>query len=258
MTSGDIDNASKFAKELLSLQPEVILSSATPATVAIHRQTRTIPIVFVVVSDPIGSGLVQSFARPGGNVTGFVNQEASLAEKWLELLLEIAPNPGRVVVIFNPLTATYADYYLQPLKRAAAAFKAKLIPTAVSSDDEIERAIADLERERGDRLIVMTDSFMYVHRKTIIELTARYKVPAIHPSTSMVTEGGLISYSVDNADLFRRAADYVDRILKGTKPADLPVQFPTKFELAINLKTAKALGLTVPPTLLARADEVIE
>jgi putative ABC transport system substrate-binding protein len=256
--AGNANLASAFAKELLALQPEVILSNTTPVTAALHRETRTVPLVFLIVSDPIGSGFVESLPRPGGNITGFVNLEASLVEKWIELLKEIAPEVVRVAVMFNPQTAPYAEYYMQPLQAAAPAFGVKPFTSPVQSISDIEVAIAALARAPGGGLIVMTDSFMTVHRKSIIDLTARYKVPAISFISVMTKEGGLISYGVDITDLFAQSALYVDRILRGTKPADLPVQLPTKFELVINLKTAKALGLTVPRTLLARADEVIE
>ncbi len=256
--AGDVNLASAFAKELLALQPEVILSNTTPVTAALHRETRTVPLVFLMVSDPVGSGFVESLPRPGGNITGFINLEASLVEKWIELLKEIAPEVVRVAVMFNPQTAPYAEYYMQPLRAAAPAFGVKPFTTPVQSISDIEVAIAALGRAPGGGLIVMTDSFMTVHRKSIIDLTARYKVPAISFITVMTKEGGLISYGVDIPDLFARSALYVDRILRGTKPADLPVQLPTKFELVINLKTAKALGLTVPPTLLVRADKLIE
>jgi ABC-type uncharacterized transport system substrate-binding protein len=256
--AGDVNRAGAFAKELVALQPKVILSNTTPVTAALHHETKTIPLVFVVVSDPVGSGFVESLPRPGGNVTGFVNLEASLVEKWLELLKEIAPRVTRVGVMFNPQTASYAEYYLKPLEAVASKFDVKVFAAPVRSESDIGTVITQLGREPGSGLIVMTDSFNYVHRKSIIALTRQNNVPAMDYLSSLPAEGGLISYGVDTFDLFRRAAGYVDRILRGTKPAELPVQLPTKFQLVVNLKTAKALGLTVPPSLLARADEVIE
>jgi ABC-type uncharacterized transport system substrate-binding protein len=255
---GDINRASELAKELVATKPDVILSNTTPVTAALQRETRTISIVFVVVSDPVGSGFVQSLPRPGGNMTGFVNLEASLVEKWLELLKEIAPRVTRVAAMFNPQTAPYIEYYLQPLEVVAPKLGVMTFKAAVRSEADIEEIIRRLGREPGGGLIVMTDSFMTVNRRSIIDSTARNKVPAISFIKTIAAEGGLISYGVDVGDLFHRAAAYVDRILRGAKPAELPVQVPTKFGLAINLKTAKALGLTVPPSLLASADEIIE
>ena len=257
-SAGDVNRASAFAKELVSLQPEVILSSSTPATAALQRETSTIPIVFTVVSDPVGSGFVKALSRPGGNITGFINIESSLAEKWLELLKKVAPGVNRVAVMFNPDTAPNADYYLHPLNVAALKLGVMLQTATVRSDADIESAIAILGRQPNSGLIVMVDSFMMVHRKASITFTARHKVPAIYFSSFNVVEGGLISYGVDVVDLFRRAAPYVDQILRGKNVAELPVQQPAKFELAINLKTAKALGLTVPQSVLLQATEVID
>jgi putative ABC transport system substrate-binding protein len=257
-TAGSVDLATRYAAELLALRPALIVSNTTPVTAAVRRATSTVPVVFVVVSDPVGGGFVESLARPGGNMTGFVNLEPSMVEKWLELLKQIAPRVARVAVMFNPQTAPYAEYYLKPLQAAAPSFAVQPFAAPVASRADIEQAIVALGREAGGGLIVMTDSFMTVHRKNIVDLTAQHRVPAISFVNSMAREGGLISYGVDIADLFDRAAVYVDRILRGAKPPDLPVRAPTKFELIVNLKTAKALGLTVPPMLLARADEVIE
>jgi putative ABC transport system substrate-binding protein len=212
----------------------------------------------VPASDPIGSGFVKSLAHPGGNFTGFINLEATLIQKWLELLKEITPQVMRVAVIFNPQTAPYADYYLRSLPPAAEKLGVSTFAAPVRNESEVANFIATLAHEMGGGLVVMTDSGMFVYRKTIIEQAALHKVPAIYWVGNIPFEGGLLSYGADYIDLFRRAATYVDRILRGTKPQDLPVQQPTKFELVINLKTAKALGLDVPPTLLARADEVIE
>jgi putative ABC transport system substrate-binding protein len=257
-TEADVDRASAFAKELTALQPDVIMSGTTPATAALQRETRTIPIVFAAASDPVGSGFVKTLARPGGNITGFINLESSLVEKWLQLLKEIAPRVTRAAVMFNPQTAPYAEYYLQPLNAVAANIGVKTITATASSEAEIERVIAGLGRETGGGLIVLTDSFMLVHRRSIIQFAARSKVPAIYWNRAIVEDGGLISYGVDLVDQYRRAASHVDRILRGAKPAELPVEQPTKFELFVNLKTAKALGLTLPPSLLLRADKVIE
>ena len=256
--AGEVDRAAGFAKELVALKPDVILAHTTPVTAALQRETKTIPIVFTSVSDPVGSGFVKSRARPGGNITGFANLESSLVEKWLQLLREVAPRVTRVGVMFNPKTATYVEYYLQPLNAVAARFGVKTFTATVSSESDIENVIAGLGREPSTGLIVMTDTYMTVHRKSIITLTARHKVPAIYYAGSMAAEGGLISYGVDYVDMFRRAAPYVDRILRGAKPADLPVQYPSKFELVVNTTTAKALGLTVPQSLLLRADQVIQ
>jgi ABC-type uncharacterized transport system substrate-binding protein len=257
-TAGDIHRTSIMARELVSLTPDVILSNSTPVTAALHRETRSIPIVFVIVSDPVGSGFVETLARPGTNITGFINIDASVAEKWPELLKTIAPKVAQISAMFNPDTAPFAAFYLQPMESVASSLGIEIKQAPVRSDTEIENVIEVLGQKSNAGLIIMTDSFMFVHRKTINASTMRYKVPAIHYASDLVTEGGLISYGVETIDLFRRAAPYVDRILRGANPADLPVQQPTQFELAINLSTAKALGLTVPFSLLARADEVIE
>jgi len=248
----------QFAKELVALQPDVILSHTTPTTAALLRETRTIPIIFANVSDPIGSGFVATLSRPGGNVTGFTTIEASLGGKWLELLKEIAPHVNRVAFLFNPETATYAEYYLNLFKAAGATFAVKATTAPVRDKSEVESAIATLAGEPNGGLIVMPDSFPIAHRVEITSLAARYRLPAVYPFRFFADIGGLLAYGVDLSDNFRRAASYADRILKGEKPGELPVQGPAKFEFVINLKTAKALGLTVPDNLLARADEVIE
>ena len=248
----------QFAKELVALQPDVILSHTTPTTAALLRETRTIPIIFANVSDPIGSGFVATLSRPGGNVTGFTTIEASLGGKWLELLKEIAPHVNRVAFLFNPETATYAEYYLNLFKAAGATFAVKATTAPVRDRSEVESAIAKLAGEPNGGLIVMPDSFPIAHRVEITSLAARYRLPAVYPFRFFADIGGLLAYGVDLSDNFRRAASYADRILKGEKPGELPVQGPAKFEFVINLKTAKALGLTVPDNLLARADEVIE
>jgi len=256
--AADVNRASAYAKELVALRPDVIVSTATPPTAALQKETTTIPIVFTVVSDPVGSHFVKTLARPGGNITGFVNLESSLVEKWLQLLKEIAPRTTRVGVMFNPRTAPYVEYYLQPLNGVAARLGVKTFAAKVGSDAEIEQTIGGLGREAGSGLLVLTDSFMLVHRKVAITQAARHKVPTMYYSTIPVGEGGLIGYGVDTLDLIRRSASYVDRILRGASPAELPVQQPQKFELAINLKAAKALGLAVPQSLRLRADRVIE
>jgi putative tryptophan/tyrosine transport system substrate-binding protein len=254
----DAESMRRFAKELVALQPDLILSNTTPTTTALLQQTRTIPIVFAIVADPIGSGFVASFARPGGNVTGFIFTEPTMAGKWLELLKEIAPRITRAAMLFNPTSATYAEYWLKPFKAAAPSFAVEAIAAPVRDRSELETVIAAQAREPNGGLIVMPDSFTDAHRVEITSLAARYRLPAVYPFRFFAEVGGLLSYGVDRTDNFRRAAAYVDRILKGEKPAELPVQAPTKYELVINLKTAKALGLEVPPTLLALADEVIE
>ena len=258
-TPDDAESMRRFAKELVALQPDVLLSSTTPTTTALLQQTRTIPIVFALVADPIGSGFVANFARPGGNVTGFIfTTEPTMAGKWVELLKEIAPRVARIAMPFNPATATYADYWLDPFKAAAASLAVEAVPAPVRDSSELQSVIAAHAREPNGGLIVMPDSFMDAYRVEITSLAARYRLPAVYPSRVFADVGGLLSYGVDRTGNFRRAATYVDRILKGEKPAELPVQTPTKYELVINLKTAKALGLEIPPALLARADEVIE
>jgi putative ABC transport system substrate-binding protein len=248
-----------FAKELVGLQADVILANTTPVTAALQRETRTIPIVFVIVSDPVGAGFVASLPRPGGNITGFINVEAEMAGKWLELLTEIAPGVKRAAAMFNPYTAPGGgSYYLSAFEAAARSLKVEPIVAPVHSDAEIETIVASLGREVGGGLVVMPDGFTFVHRATTISLTARNNVPAVYTQSVFARDGGLLSYGHDRVDIFRRSASYVDRILRGAKPAELPVQLPTKFEMALNLKTAKALGLTVPPSFYWRADEVIE
>jgi ABC-type uncharacterized transport system substrate-binding protein len=257
-TPADADSMQRFAKELVALQPDLILSNTTPTTAALLQHTRSIPIVFAMVVDPVGTGFVASFPRPGGNVTGFVVTEGSLGGKWLELLKEIAPRVTRVATPFNPATAPYAEIYLNALKAASASFGVEMIAAPVRERSELESVIAEQARESNGGLIVIPDSFTDAHRAEIISLVARYRVPAIYFYRFFAVLGGLLSYGVDLIDNFPRAATYADRILKGEKPADLPVQAPTKYVLTINLKTAKALGLEVPWILQQRADEVIE
>ena len=257
--AGSVDRDRMFAKELVDLQPDVILAHTTPATAELQRETRTIPIVFAVVSDPVGVGFVASLPRPGGNLTGFVHMEASIGGKWLELLTEIAPGVKRATIMFNPDTAPYArSYYLPSFDAAARSFKVAPIAAPVHSEAEIETAITSLGREPGGGLVVIADIFLLVHRAPIILGAARNNLPAVYQVRAFARDGGLLSYGADAVDIFRRSALYVDRILRGAKPADLPVQVPTKFELVLNLKTAKVLGLTIPTSLLASANEVIE
>jgi putative ABC transport system substrate-binding protein len=253
------DQAQLFAKELVALRPDVLVGNSTPASTALLQETRIIPIVFVGVSDPVGSGLVASIARPGGNTTGFTNFESSLTGKWLALLKEIAPGIVRVAVLFNPKTAPVGgSFFIGPFERLARSFAVEPIAAPVTDAAEIESALAAIWREPGGALIVMPDAFTTVHRKAIIALAAQHRFPATYPYRYEVADGGLMSYGVDTVDLLRRAASYVDRILKGEKAYDLAVQAPVKFELVMNLKTAKALGVEVPASLLALADEVIE
>jgi len=253
-----VESMKRFAKELVELQPDLILTSSTPAAGAMLQQTRTIPIIFVLVADPVGSGYVASLPRPGGNVTGFTPIVGSLGGKWVELLKEIAPRLARVALLFNPPTATFIEGYLNPFKIAAASLGMEAIIAPVHDMPEVESLVATQAREPNSGLVVIPDAFTVSHRIEITSLAAHYRVPAVYWSRSFAELGGLITYGPYIVDEYRRAASYADRILKGEKPADLPVQAPTKYELVINLKTAKALGLSVPPSLLTTADEVIE
>jgi putative ABC transport system substrate-binding protein len=254
---GDTTRIRAFAQELVGLQPDIILAQSTLATVALQRETRTIPIVFVSVSDPIASSIVPRLDRPGGNITGFATSEASLGGKWVELLSEIAPGLKRAAIMFNPDTAPVSAF-MPPFETAARSLKIAPITAPVHSDAEIEAAILALGREPRGGLIVMPDAFTLAHRAPIISAVVRNNVPAVYSQSAFAREGSLLSYGPDRVDLFRRAATYVDRILRGAKPGDLPVQFPTKFEMVVNRKTATALGLAIPPSILLRADEVIE
>jgi putative tryptophan/tyrosine transport system substrate-binding protein len=253
----DINWIRAFAQELVGLQPDIIVASSTPVIAALQRETRTIPIVFVNVTDPVASGFVASLKQPGGNITGFGFLEAPMGGKWLGLLSEIAPGLKRVAIMFNPDTAP-ASLYLPSFEATARSLKVEPIITPVHGDVEIETAIIALRREPRGGLVVMADVFMFAHRTPIISAAARNNVPAVYWQSDFARDGGLLSYGADLVDNWRRAAPYVDRILRGAKPGDLPVQFPYKFEMVVNLKTAKALGLTIPPNLLALADEVIE
>jgi putative ABC transport system substrate-binding protein len=255
---GDINRIRAFAQELASLQPDIILTwGSTPATIVIQRETRTIPIVFAGVVDPVASGIVDRLDRPSGNITGFADWEASMGGKWLELLSEIAPGLKRVAIMFNPETSG-ASLHVPSLEAAARSLKVAPIIAPVHGDAEIETAIIALGREPGGGLVAMPDSFLAAHRAPIILAAARNNVPAVYYLSTFARDGGLLSYGVDLLDTFRRAATYVDRILRGAKPSELPVQLPTKFEMVVNLKTAKSLRLTVPPSIRLLADEVIE
>ena len=256
--AGDLDRFRKYAAELVALSPDVIVATAGSIVGALQQVSRTVPIVFVTVIDPVGGGWVESLARPGGNATGFASHEFSMSGKWLELLKEIAPRVTRVAVIRDP-NVPAGSGGLAAIQTVAPSFGMELTPIGVRSADEIERGIATLARSANGGLIVVGPvSSVQLHRNLIIALAARHRLPAVYGSLVWSKTGGLISYGADALDQYRRAASYVDRILKGEKPADLPVQAPTKYELVINLKTAKALGLEVPTTLLAHADEVIE
>jgi putative ABC transport system substrate-binding protein len=257
--AGSFDRMRLLAKELVDLQPETILANGSPATAALQQETQTIPIVFVGPSDPVGSGFIASLPRPGGNLTGFIDIEAAMAGKWVELLTEIAPGVKRVAIMFNPETAPDGgSYFLASFEAAARSLKVEPIVAPVHSDAEIESLITSLGREPGGGLVVQPDNFALVHRAPIIMLAARKNVPAVYPQPVYARDGGLLSYGPDRVDLFRRSASYVDRILRGAKPAELPVQLPTKSVMAVNAKTAKAIGLTIPQSFLLRADELIE
>ena len=256
--SGDVDRVRAFAKELVELSPDIIVGYATPSVLALKHETDSIPIVFLSVTDPIGQGLVANLAHPGGNITGFAVFEFSLGTKWMEALKQIAPNLKRVTTIFNPNTAPYYPLYLSAIEKAASALAVEPIVVEIHDDAEIEGAMNALAREPDSGLIVMPDSFNMAHRQTIIAFADRHRLPAIYYFPLFATDGGLISYGPDEIDMFRRTAGYVDRILKGAKAGDLPVQQPTSFRLVINLKSAKTIGIQIPVSLLARADEVIE
>jgi putative ABC transport system substrate-binding protein len=257
-TDGKVDRARTLAKELVELQPAVILAGTTPVTAALQRETRTIPIIFEAVADPIGAGFVASLPHPGSNITGFISIEAAMGGKWLELLKEVAPGLKRAAIMFNPDTAPAGgSYFLGSFEAAARSLAVEPTTARVRSDAEIETAITSLGREEAG-LAVMTDAFLGVHSGTVIAAATRNNVPAIFERAGLARDGGLISYGPNFLDMFRRAASHVDRILRGTKPSDLPVEIPSKFDLVINLKAAKAIGLTIPESFLLRADEVIE
>ena len=257
-STGDTAEMQTFAKGLAELKPDLIVGMTTPAVAALVKETKTIPIVFASIVDPLGRGFISSMARPGGNVTGIINYEFSMSGKWLETLKQIAPAVRRVAVLFNPDVAPYAPSFVREVELSAPSFAVEWIAAVVHDDAELERTVADFAAEPAAGLIILPDVFTVGHRDLIIALAARYRLPAVYPQRAFAASGGLISDSGDTTDIFYRVASYVDRILKGEKPGDLPVQAPTKFELVINLKTAKTLGLTVPPALLDTADEVIE
>ena len=254
----DPEAISKLAKESVDSRPDVILTDSTPVTAAVLRETRTIPVVFVQVSDPVGSGFVASFPHPGGNATGFNIYPPTMTSKWLELLMEIVPRTARVLYLFDPPTSPYAQRFLEPLKGAASSIGVEIVASPVHETAEIETAIAGFAREPDSGLIVLPSAFMLAHRDLIIALAERYRLPAIYPFRHYAEAGGLVSYGSVPPDAYRQAAGYIDQILRGAKPADLPVQMSVKFELAVNLKAAKAIGLKIPESFLVRADKVIE
>lgn len=256
---GDTQRIAADSAELVRLQPDVIFAATTPVVRALLRETRTIPIVFVSVSDPVGDNFVEALARPGGNATGFINIESSMAGKWVELLKAIAPNVTRVSIVFNPATAAGAGAYFRgPFEAAARAIAVEPRTVAVKEPSELDGAIASLGADPTSALIVMPDSFNVVHRDRIIAGAARHGVPAVYPYRYMAAAGGLMSYGVDLLDMYLRGAVQVDRILRGADPREMPIQIPTKFEFVLNSKTAEALGLTIPQNLLLRADEVLQ
>jgi putative ABC transport system substrate-binding protein len=255
-SGGDVAHARQFAKELIDLRSDVILANSTPIAAAVRETTHTTPTIFVQVSDPVTAGVVQSLARPGGNLTGFTNFEPSMASKWLELVKGIAPNITRVAYLFNPNTAPLI--YARAVETAARSLSGKLLAAEVRNADEIEGVIEHFAREPDGALLVLPDLFTTTNRQSIVALAARYRLPAIYPFRYFIASGGLMSYGTETLETYRQAASYVSRVLKGENPGDLPVQAPSKYELVINLKTAKALGIEIPPALLARADEVIE
>jgi ABC-type uncharacterized transport system substrate-binding protein len=252
------DQVQLSAKELVALRPDVLFANTTPIVAALQRETRAIPIVFAAVADPIGSGFIASLPQPGGNITGVMLYEPSVTGKWLSMLKEIAPQLVRAAFLVNPTSASFYNYYLRAAEPLSRSLGIDLVPTLVANTAEIERAIEAFASAPNGGLVVPPDATTVTHRDLIVALAARHRLPAVYSVRPFVTAGGLMSYGVDFADIFRQAASYVDRILRGDKPADLPVQAATKFETVVNLKTAKALGLTVPPGLLVAADEVIE
>ena len=255
---GDLERIRGMAMELVALRPDILLARSTPTTAAFRRESETIPIVFVNVIEPVEQGFVQNLARPGGNITGFTNFESMIGGKWLQLIKEVDPRITRVAVIFNPQTAPFAGLFVRSIEAAAPGLAVEVMAMPVASDANIEAAMSDFACHPGGGLVAIPDSFTGEHREQVIAQAARNRLPALFSNLVSTSNGGLMAYAVDTRDLMHRAAGYVDRILKGDKPAELPVQQPAKFQLSINLKTAKALGLTVPPSLLARADEVIE
>ncbi len=256
-TDGREDRFQPLAKELVALKPELIFAQATPAVAAVRRESRTLPIVFVNVSDPIGSGFVASLARPGGNLTGVLHYEASITGKWLAMLKEISPTLVRAALVANPKTTPF-PYFQRAALALAPSLATELVASPVQDASDIERAIESFARVPNGGLVLPPDATTLGHRDLIVALAARHRLPAVYTLRSWVEDGGLMSYGADQADVFRQAAGYVDRILRGADPADLPVQVPIKYETILNLKTAKALDLAVPPGLLVAADKVIE
>ena len=255
---GDAERALTLARELVDLRPDLLIAHTTPATAALRQATGAIPIVFVSITDPVAGGFVASLAHPGGNCTGFTNYDYSMGTKWLEILKDLAPDVSRVSVMLDPETGAYYAEYLQAIESVAASRAVRTSLATVHKPAEMEDVIAALAREPGGGLIILPSVSITAHSRAIIDAAAQHRVPAIYPFGDYARNGGLVAYGVELLDLFHRAAAYADRILKGEKPGDLPVQAPTKFELVVNLKTAKAIGLTIPPSILARADEVIE
>jgi putative ABC transport system substrate-binding protein len=255
---GNVERMQSYSAELAELNPDLVLVGSTPALAALWRQTRTIPIVFVNVADPVGQGFISSLAHPGGNITGFTSLEFSMGAKWVEMLKEISPSLARVTLLYNPETAPYFTSFLPSIEAAASSLSVKTLPSPVHSASEIEPAIKAVANQSSSGLIVVPSVFATIHRLTIIAQAAQLRLPAVYGFGYYAASGGLIAYGIDVLDMYRRAAAYVDRILNGANAGELPVQAPNKFQLVINLKTAKALGLEVPPMLLARADEVIE
>jgi ABC-type uncharacterized transport system substrate-binding protein len=257
-TAGNSELAESFANQLVAARPDVLVINGTATVVAARRAAGTIPIVMAAVADPVAQGFVQSLERPGGTITGFAVEEPAMGAKWVELLKEIAPRVAHITAIYNPTSAPFAKMFLPPMESGRAAMSFDMTVSTVQNEDDLERAITTAAGRQENGLVFLPDSFLGSRREMIADLVVKLKLPAIYSTSAFVRSGGLIGYGFDRSDIFRRAAGYVDRILKAEKPAQLPVQLPTKFELAINLKTANAIGLSVPPALLARADEVIE
>jgi ABC-type uncharacterized transport system substrate-binding protein len=257
-TGGDLDRAKRFAKEIVELKPDLIVVHSTPAVKALRELTNTIPMVFVLIADPIGSDFVQNLSHPGGNITGFMNVDSPMTGKWLELIVEIAPKTRQVALIYNPNTAPFYQDFLQTFDAAAPKFNVRGIATPVTDAAGIERVVKEFGQLPDTALFVLPDVFVQVHRALIIKLAEQYRLPAIYPYRFFPTSGGLLSYGIDTVIVFRQAADYADKILKGAAPNDLPVQAPLTFNLIVNLTAARAIGLTIPESFLLRADEVIE
>jgi putative ABC transport system substrate-binding protein len=257
--AADPERLRAYSAELVKLAPDVILGSSTPVAAVLRRVTQSIPVVFVVVTDPVGNGLVNNLARPGGNITGFTNFEISMGGKWLEILRDIAPGSRRIGLMFNPANSpSVRSYYSPSIEAAAHSFRVKVVDVPFHDAAEIDRAVDAFARDPDGGLVVLPDNTTVRHRERIVAAANKHRLPAVYPYRYFATSGGLLSYGIDTVDLYRRGASYVDRILRGEKPGDLPVQQPTKFELVINLTAAKALGLSVPRSMLASANEVIE